>query len=178
MLHQQKLWGHGSTSRYLDREWVVDTVHADDRERFLPFLEKEILEPVEDLYRIVQPDGSVRSLHCRRFPVRDPEGRVHRVVGTARDITAQREVEERLRQAHKMAALERMAGGLAHHFNNLLTVISGYSNLILNRTEAEDWRREDLRRISNASNQAARITEQLLAFSGHQFIRPKLVNHQ
>jgi PAS domain S-box-containing protein len=93
----EELWGHGSTSRYLDREWVADTIHEDDRERFLPFLEKEILEPVEDVYRIVQPNGSVRSLHCGRFPVRDPQGRVYRVVGTARDITAQREVEERLR---------------------------------------------------------------------------------
>jgi PAS domain S-box-containing protein len=172
----EELWGRGSRSRYLDREWAVENVHPEDRERFVSFLEKEVLEPVEDLYRIVRPDGSVRSLHCRHFPVRDPEGRVYGAVGMARDITDQREAEERLRQAHKMAALERMAGGLLHHFNNLLTVILGYSELLLNKTETEDRGREDLRQISDASNQAARITEQLLAFSGHQFTQPKLVN--
>ena len=76
----------------------------------------------------------------------------------------------------KMAALERMAGGLLHHFNNLLTVILGYSDLLLNKAETEDRGREDLRLISDASSQAARITEQLLAFSAHQFTQPKLVN--
>jgi PAS domain S-box-containing protein len=172
----EELWGRGSISRYLDREWAVETVHAEDRERFRSFFETEVSEPIEDLYRIVRPDGSVRSLHCRRVPVRDLQGRVYRAIGMARDITAQREVEERLRQAHKMAALERMAGGLVHHFNNLLTVISGYSHLLLNETEAEDRRREHLRQISNASNQAARITGQLLAFSGHEFIQPRLID--
>ena len=171
----EELWGRGSTSRYLDRAWV-ETVHKEDRERFLSFLESEVLEPVEDYYRIVRPDGSVRSLHCRHFPVRDPGGKMYRALGIVRDITAEGGMEERLRQAYKMEALARMAGGLVHHFNNLLTVISGYAHILFNQTEAEDRRQVDLRRISDASNQAAKITEQLLGFSGHQFIQPQLVN--
>jgi PAS domain S-box-containing protein len=171
----EELWGRGSKSCYLDREWAVETVHSEDRERLLSFVEKEVLEPVEDFYRVIRPDGSVRLLHFRWFPVRDSQGKVYRSVGLARDITAQREVEEELRQARKMEALEGMAGGLVHHFNNLLTIISGYSYLLL-KTEAEDHRREELSRISNASSHAARITEQLLAFSGHQFIQPRLVS--
>jgi signal transduction histidine kinase len=69
-----------------------------------------------------------------------------------------------------------MVGGLVHRFNNLLTIISGYSHLLLNKTADSDPRREDLGRISNASNHAAKITSQLLAFSGHQFTKTKLVN--
>lgn len=172
----EELWGRDSASRYLHREWAIESVHPEDRERFLSFLEIEVLEPIEGLYRIVRPDRSVRSLHCRRFPVRDPEGKIYRAVEMVRDVTGQREVEERLRQAHKMEALERMAGGVVHRFNNLLTIISGYSHLLLNKTGGEDPRREELRRISNASNQAARITDQLLVFSGHHFIQPKPVN--
>ena len=101
---------------------------------------------------------------------------MYRALGIVRDITAEGGMEERLRQAYKMEALARMAGGLVHHFNNLLTVISGYAHILFNQTEAEDRRQVDLRRISDASNQAAKITEQLLGFSGHQFIQPQLVN--
>jgi C4-dicarboxylate-specific signal transduction histidine kinase len=65
----------------------------------------------------------VRWIDDRSFPIFDREGKLYRVAGIAEHITAQREMEEQLRQSHKMEALGRLAGGIAHDFNNLLTVI-------------------------------------------------------
>ncbi len=170
-----EIWGSGSASRYPDPNRALEIIHPEDRPHFLSFLEKDILESVEGFYRVVCPDGSLRSLHCRRFPIRNSEGAVCRALEMVRDVTRQRKLEERLCHTHEMEALERMAGGLVHRFNNLLTIVSGYSHILLNQTQAEGAAREDLRRILNASNQAARITGQLLAFSGRQFNQPRRI---
>jgi PAS domain-containing protein len=73
----EDLWAPG-TVRYLDRDWAIGTVHDEDLARCLAFLEKEILEPAEEFYRTVRAGGSVRWIHCRRFPVRYPNGKIYR----------------------------------------------------------------------------------------------------
>jgi signal transduction histidine kinase len=155
--------------------WNHENAQAEDLGRFLAPLEKEVLEPVEESQRIVSPDGSVRWIQWRRVPVRDREGEVYRAVLIGRDVTAQREMEEQLRQADKMEALGRMAGGIAHHFNNLLTIIIGYAVMLRDDTEPEDPRREKVEWILGAADRAAKQTRQLLAFSGHEFFQPKVV---
>jgi PAS domain S-box-containing protein len=172
----EKVWGCSPAAWYRNRDWLVGTVHTEDRDRFLVFFEKEGTEPIEEFYRIVHPDGSVRWIHDRAFPVRDTAGEPYRVAGIATDITGQREMEEQLRQAHKMEAVGRLAGGIAHDFNNLLTVIGGYSQMLLDGTQAEDPRRERLEQVLDAANRAGTLTKQLLAFSRHHVIQPKLVN--
>ena len=123
-----------------------------------------------------------------RFPVElsvcrveTPEG----VLFTAwiRDLTERRHAEEvlrhtemQLRQAQKMEAVGRLAGGVAHDFNNVLTAIFGYSDLLLDGLDSEDPRRADVDEIKRAANRAANLTRQLLAFSRKQVMQPRRVN--
>jgi signal transduction histidine kinase/ActR/RegA family two-component response regulator len=88
----------------------------------------------------------------------------------------QRQLEERLRQAHKMEAVGRLAGGVAHDFNNLLTVIRGHGDLLLDRTPAESSLRHHVEQIQKASGRAATMTRQLLAFSRMQVLQPRVLN--
>ena len=102
-------------------------------------------------------------------------GRAARLV-LVRDVTEQRQLEGQLRQAQKMEAVGRLAGGLAHDFNNLLTAITGYGDLVLGALPADDARRADVEEIRIAADRAAALTQQLLAFSRKQVLQPRVLD--
>jgi signal transduction histidine kinase len=88
----------------------------------------------------------------------------------------QRQLEERLRQAHKMEAVGRLAGGVAHDFNNLLTIIRGNSDLLQDREGADALHRKCVEQIQKAAGRAVSMTRQLLAFSRMQVLQPRVLD--
>jgi PAS domain S-box-containing protein len=92
------------------------------------------------------------------------------------DVTEQRRLEEQLRQAQKMEAVGQLAGGIAHDFNNLLTAIVGYATLLDRSLAPNSPDREDVQEIIGAARRAANLTQQLLAFSRKQVLRPKVLD--
>jgi PAS domain S-box-containing protein len=92
------------------------------------------------------------------------------------DITERRQLEEQLRQAVKMEAVGRLAGGVAHDFNNLLTAIIGSADLLLEDLDPASRAREDVNEIRRAGDRAAQLTRQLLAFSRQQPLTPRVID--
>ncbi len=84
--------------------------------------------------------------------------------------------EEKLRHVQRLQAMGQLAGGIAHDFNNLLTVISGYAEMLRNEIDAADPRRAHVAEITKASERAAGLTRQLLAFSRRQVLRPRVID--
>ena len=156
----------------------MEAIHVDDRERIAQAaLTNQTAGAYDEEYRIVRPDGTIRWIRDRAFPVRDGGGEVVRVAGVAEDITERRRLEAQLRQAQKMEAVGRLAGGIAHDFNNLLTVILGYSELLL-EPSATTRAAATARGNRKAGQRAAALTRQLLAFSRRQVLQPQVSRPQ
>lgn len=98
------------------------------------------------------------------------------VQGIARDVTERKQLEDQLRQSHKMEAIGQLAGGVAHDFNNLLTVIGGYSSILLGKLLPDSPHRASVEEIKKASDRASSLTRQLLAFSRKQILQPKILD--
>jgi signal transduction histidine kinase len=93
-----------------------------------------------------------------------------------RDTTERSKLQEQLQQSQKMESIGRLAGGVAHDFNNILTVITGYTSFVLEALRDDDPLRGPINEIQGAGQRAASLTHQLLAFSRKQVIDPKLIN--
>lgn len=97
------------------------------------------------------------------------------ILGVLRDVTEYKRLSEQLRTAQRLEAIGRLAGGVAHDFNNFLNVISGYSELLLDETNDEQTRRQ-VEQILTASRKAAAVSAQLLAFGRQQVLQPVVMN--
>ncbi len=121
-------------------------------------------------------EGTTRHYLLTRAPYRDPSGKIIGVIGVTRDITQYKGIEERLRQSQKMEAIGTLAGGVAHDFNNILMVISGYSSVLAEALRTNTKLHGHVEQIQKAGERAASLTRQLLAFSRKETIQPAPLN--
>ncbi|HTE16788.1 MAG TPA: ATP-binding protein, partial [Armatimonadota bacterium] len=121
-------------------------------------------------YRMIAADGRVVWLRDIVSVVRE-EGETRALRGFLLDITTRKLLEEQLAQSQKMEAVGRLAGGVAHDFNNMLAVINGYSELCLSMLPPESPLSPSLEEIRKAGNRASALTRQLLAFSRKQLLK-------
>jgi signal transduction histidine kinase/DNA-binding response OmpR family regulator len=112
--------------------------------------------------------GDCRIWDVRTVPLLDRAGEVTKVIAVKRDITEQKKMETQYLHAQKMESIGTLAGGVAHDFNNILTVISGLGQIALLQTDEEDPRHGNLTGILEAAERAAHLTRELLLFSRKQ----------
>ena len=120
-------------------------------------------------------DGALVHTMVNVSPVRDEKGEIRNYVALIRDVTDQTRLEKELVESQKMEAIGRLAGGVAHDFNNMLTVILGYSDILLRKIKDPETLVR-IRGIREAADRAASLTRQLLAFSRKQMFEPKVLD--
>ena len=121
-------------------------------------------------------DGSLYTEEMTITPVPDESGGISHFVAIKSDVTERRRLEEQLRGAQKMDAIGRLAGGVAHDFNNALAVILGFSERALGRLDPLDPLHHDLGEIVRTVERSADLTRQLLAFARRQIVAPRVLD--
>jgi len=173
-----RIFGHAPRAFPASNDAFFRAVHPDDVPRIQAALERALREgvPYSLEHRILLPGGAERTVQERSVIERDAEGQPVRMVGTVLDVTERRRLEDQLRQAQKMEAIGRLAGGVAHDFNNLLTAILGSADLLLDTLPPGEEAREEAGEIRAAGERAADLTRQLLAFSRQQVLEPRVLD--
>ncbi|MBV8481108.1 MAG: PAS domain-containing protein [Actinobacteria bacterium] len=169
---------------YPAREWIDDpeflfrVLHPDDRE----WMRVQRRQRTEDRdtsleFRVVAKDGSVYRVQSTRVIERDADGVPVRTLGFWFDITERARLEEELRQALKFEAMGRLAGGVAHDFNNVLLSMRFSSELALQKLErgASSEAAEAVHEILAVAERATNLTKQLLAFARRQVLSPEVL---
>ena len=156
-----------------------ELIYTQDRMQVLHSLE-ETLKKGDDgtslEFRVVTRDGGVRWVEERGNPMRDETGGIVGISGILRDITEGKELKEQLCQSQKMEAIGQLAGGIAHDFNNMLMVIITSCDFLLLNLDLDEQTHADIELIKEAGERAAALTQQILAFSRRQILRPEILN--
>ena len=156
-----------------------EAIHPDDRDEGGRMV-AEILGGERDRYRqevrFVTATDDVVWTFLSIALVRDADAKPQFAIAMAEDVTERRILGEQLRQSQKLEAIGRLAGGVAHDFNNMLTAISGYTALSLEQAPEGSPLRADLDEVRKATDRATLLTRQLLAFSRKQVLQPELLN--
>ncbi|MCC6930918.1 MAG: PAS domain S-box protein [Gemmatimonadaceae bacterium] len=173
----ETIWGRSLDALRDSATLWMEAIHPDDRERIeRAAREQQAQGTYDEEYRIVRPDGEIRWIHDHAYPVRDESGVVTRIAGVAEDITERRTLEESLRQTQKMESIGQLAGGVAHDFNNSLTVIMGCARLLESERTMSSDSGALLTEIQHAAERAASLTRQLLAFSRQEVLAPRVLD--
>lgn len=162
-----------------------EIIGKDDRQLFrretaLAIMERDRQVMSSGLSQVFEEPATVgdvtRTYLSTKGVYRNAHGVVVGLIGISRDVTELKRLEEQFRQAQKMEAVGQLAGGVAHDFSNLLTVINGYSELVFSSLDAADPNRELVAEIWKSGERAVDLTRKLLAFSRKQMLQPQVVN--
>ncbi|HUU40687.1 MAG TPA: PAS domain-containing protein, partial [Desulfatiglandales bacterium] len=159
-------------------------IHQDDLKTAKSNWEKQLKgNATYEEFRMILPDGSIRWIANRAYPIKDDKGGIARITGVAEDITERRRaIEEKKRfelrfhQAQKMESLGTLAGGIAHDFNNLLMGIQGRTSLMMLNTDTSHPNFEHLKGIEGYVKSSADLTKQLLGFARGGKYEVKTIN--
>jgi PAS domain S-box-containing protein len=170
----ETIWGRPVAELYAHPQQWLEVILPSDRDRVLAAFnnlkDKEPSVSVE--YQITRPDGVTCWIHDRGFQVRDSSGKVVRFTGIATDVTDHKQLEAQLFQSQKMETVGKLAGGVAHEFNSILTAIIGQSELLASDLPPGSPLAKNATEITKAADRAAVLTRQLLAYGRKQFLRP------
>jgi PAS domain S-box-containing protein len=174
----RQLYGLAPGEQVADLTGFLARVHPEDRERVEGALQRALQGAggLAHEYRIIRPDGAIRWLADLGQVGSDAEGRPRYVTGICLDITERRAAEERIRESHRLQAAGQLAGGIAHEANNQMSVVLGAVHFLLRRKDLPGPAAEDVELIRRAAERTATITQQLLAFSRRQLLRPENVD--
>ena len=160
--------------------WLFDRVHEEDLADVRAAYERFVVGKSERYaveMRLRHRQGRWIDVSASAKAVdRHPDGTAARVVGVLVDVSEHRRLEIQFRQAQKMEAIGRLAGGVAHDFNNLLTAILSFGGFALQEIPEGHPAHDDIREIIASARRAENLTAQLLAFSRRQPIRPKVLS--
>jgi signal transduction histidine kinase len=182
----EAVWDDGMYPLYgVDREtfsvtfdsWL-NMLHPDDRTRIQErvALALQGKKEYEIDYRVVLPDGLTRIMRTVGEVIRDNDGKALRMIGTTEDITDKKRLEGQLLQAQRIESVGRLAGGVAHDFNNMLGVILGHAELGLLHLDPAHPACASLAEIRKAAERSAALTRQLLAFARKQEVQPTVLD--
>ncbi len=176
-----EILGYSNQELEMTIESWNDHCHPDDREKTNDAI-RRMFDASDSIkfvteYRMRAKDGSWKWILMRGDVVEwDENGKPLILSGTNTDITERKKLETRLIQSQKMEAIGRLAGGIAHDFNNMLGVIIGYAELAMDEADPTGPIPSKLDEILKASDRAANLTRQLLAFACQQTIHPKVID--
>ena len=127
-------------------------------------------------YRIIRPNGEVRAIHSEVKAYRDEAGNPNRIIATILDVSERKQLEQQLLQSQKMEAIGRLAAGVAHDFNNILTGIVGFGELLSSQLPDDPKIKGDLSQVQGLAERAKTLTRQLLFFSREQPVQERVLN--
>jgi len=157
-----------------------DLIHPDDILLVSTTVHEALQDParvtVECEFRLVRPDADERWFLGKGHIFRDEQGNPRRVLGALIDVTRRHLLQQQLLQAQKMETIGTFASGVAHDFNNALTVIMGHCDIMERVDATSETLQDGLVEISNAAERAAHLTRQLLTFSRKEASNPRILN--
>ncbi len=178
LLYVNKAWqeGTGYSEDEICRMQLSDVVHPDSRSHFETVFQQVLAgERLDHVELIILPKNGSPITVEGNLSCTFKDGKPSVIRGIYRDITERKRVEEHLRRAERMQAAGKLAGGVAHEVNNMMTGVIGFSEFLLRSLDPNDPRRADVEEVIKAGTRAADVTRQLLAFTRQQFLRPQTV---
>ncbi|HBD93344.1 MAG: hypothetical protein A2015_10490 [Spirochaetes bacterium GWF1_31_7] len=167
-----------SESEIIGKNWFENFVYTDDIDSFINNIQYNNTKVENAVFEshIINNSGVKRIINWTVVYLGSDNKNDDEYILSGEDITERKNLEDQYRQAQKMESIGRLAGGVAHDFNNLLTIIIGNTDILLSEVEKETDLYRDLESIGKAATRAASLTDQLLAFSRKQILKPQVFN--